>query len=394
MKWKYASVTTPLLALAVMPSAALGQNGDPHQEPSIIDLRTPDALAAEQFTLIKGFRELPDGRIMVTDWVEQRVVVLDLASGEVRDLGSVGGGPKEFRLPSQLIALPNDSTLLVDYGNARMTVLDPSLEFVRTMPLNVHGTTWRMSPRGAGPDGTLYFSWSLWSYPNGTRAPGPRDSVEIGRWSHESGLRTVGDVRLKGSVLKAGRSSSKGLPYVAFTKQDGFAVSPDGWVAVVRSTPFRVDWYGPNGEVVQGPMKPYAPIPVSKDDLRDHIRRWLASTATTGRGDGGGTFGLVPSSEQSADVIEDRASKATYEKEFPPFVPTGVWAPAPGVVWVQRWLPEHSVPTFDVFDRNGVRRTLVSLPRDRRIIGFGRDAVYATVADEDDLLTIERYPLP
>jgi len=120
----------------------------------------------------------------VTDWIEERVVVLDLASGEVRDLGRVGGGPKEFRLPSQLVALPGDSTLLVDFGNVRLNVIGPTLEFVRSMPANAHGESWRMSPRAADGRGGLYFATTAWS--GGRR----RDSVEVGRWSERPSVTT------------------------------------------------------------------------------------------------------------------------------------------------------------------------------------------------------------
>ncbi len=352
-----------------------------------IVVETADAASTERFTLIKGFRELPDGRIMVTDWIEERVVVLDLVSGGVLDFGRVGGGPKEFRLPSQLVPLPGDSTLLVDFGNVRMIVISPQLEFARTIPLNAHGENWRMSPRAADENGALFFEWSAWT------AGRRRDSVEVGHWSPESGLGTVGEVRVKAYTSRP-PGPSTGLPYIAFSKQDGWAVTPNGWLAVVRSDPYRVDWHGPDGQEIIGEPVAYDPIPVTMDDRRDHVRRWLASTATTGRGgDGGGAFSHVPASQQSSAEIDRTARTALFENEFPPFVPAGVWTPKPGVLWVQRWLPESEVLRFDIFDRTGARRAVVTLPMGRRIIGFGHNTLYATVADRDDLLTIERYPI-
>ena len=376
-------VLNSLVALALVGSeSGLAQNSV-----ETITIETADAASTESFSLIKGFRELADGRIMVTDWTEERVTVLDLVSGKIRDLGRVGGGPREFRLPSQLVLLPGDSTLLVDFGNVRMIVISPQLEFVRTVPLNAHGENWRMNPRVADISGALFFEWYPWA------AGGRRDSVEVGRWSPVSGLTTVGEVLVKAYTSRP-PGPSTGLPYIAFSKQDGWAVTPDGWLAVVRSDPYKVDWHGPDGQEIIGEPVAYDLIQVTMDDRRDHVRRWLASTATTGRGgDGGGAFSHVPASQQSAAEIDRIARNALFEDEFPPFVPAGVWTPEPGVLWVQRWLPESEVPTFDIFDRTGARRAVVTLPMGRRIIGFGRNALYATVADRDDLLTIERYPI-
>ena len=115
--YRFAVLTSLLAFVFLWPGSGLAQG--PAGE---IAIETADAVSSESFSLIKGFRELSDGRILVTDWTEERVTVLDLVSGDARDLGRVGGGPSEFRLPSQLIPLPGDSTLLVDFGNVRMII--------------------------------------------------------------------------------------------------------------------------------------------------------------------------------------------------------------------------------------------------------------------------------
>ena len=79
---------------------------------------------------------------------------------------------------------------------------------------------------------------------------------------------------------------------------------------------------------------------------------------------------------------------------FPPFEGGRVWATNAGRLWVQRSLPADSAPTFDVFDRSGDRVAIVKLPVGRRIIGFGSEMLYATSADADGLLTLERYKMP
>ncbi len=70
--------------------------------------RLPNSDLPGAVQLIRGLRELSDGRVLVTDWIEERLVVLDFPSGTFRDIGRIGRGPREFRLPAGLVALPGD----------------------------------------------------------------------------------------------------------------------------------------------------------------------------------------------------------------------------------------------------------------------------------------------
>lgn len=359
------------------------------QRPIVHRIGEVDAVASEPFSLIKGLRELSDGRVIVTDWIEERLVVVDFESGSTRDLGRVGGGPAEFRLPERLVALPADSTLLVDYGNARLMVLDPDLEFVRTISTHAHGGTYAMNPRAADEQGVLYFQLSPWA---GASASGPSDSVAIARWAagfSEADLIT--GVQVKAYTPKP-TGPSMSIPYVAFAKQDGWALS-GGWLAVVRSEPYRVEWYGRNGEVIIGPPIEYDRFPVTMEDRRNHVRDFLMGSAVAGRGENGG-IGHVPSDAQSSVEVNRIARDAQFAEELPPFVPGMVFATSDGLLWIQRSLPTDSVPTFDVIDRTGRRMAVVMLPEGRGVIGFGQGNVYATTANQDDLLTLERYRTP
>jgi hypothetical protein len=126
------------------------------------------------------------------------------------------------------------------------------------------------------------------------------------------------------------------------------------------------------------------------EDRRNHVRDFLIGTAVAGRGEDGG-MGHVPADAQSSAEVNRIARDALFADEFPPFVPGMVFASSDGLLWVQRSLPADSVPTFDVLGRSGVRMAVVTLPVGRRVIGFGDGTLYATVANEHDLLTLERY---
>src|SRR5687768_13476942 len=82
-----------------------------------------EAILKEPFSQIRGIRELSDGRVLITDWIEERVVLIDAAFARATNLGRTGAGPDEFRLPSALFPMSGDSTLLVDMGNQRLIVV-------------------------------------------------------------------------------------------------------------------------------------------------------------------------------------------------------------------------------------------------------------------------------
>jgi hypothetical protein len=109
-----------------------------------------DAAFPEAFSMISGLRELADGRVMIADPLGQALVVADLEAGVADTIGRVGGGPREYKQPDGVFPLPGDSTLLVDLGNGRLTVIGPDLTFGATTPIA------QGEPRpGAGPGGGM-----------------------------------------------------------------------------------------------------------------------------------------------------------------------------------------------------------------------------------------------
>ena len=84
------------------------------QDPPARRLRPPDAELPLEFSGIIGLRELKDGRVLITDRVENRLYVVDFRSGRREEVGRVGSGPGEFRVVSPLFAIGSDSTVMVD----------------------------------------------------------------------------------------------------------------------------------------------------------------------------------------------------------------------------------------------------------------------------------------
>ena len=90
----------------------------------VVNLDSPVAVVEERFSSIRGVRELSSGTVLVADWLEEHVSLVDLSTGDVSLRVDTGPGPDEVRLPSGLIPMAGDSTLLIDGGNGRLAVLD------------------------------------------------------------------------------------------------------------------------------------------------------------------------------------------------------------------------------------------------------------------------------
>jgi hypothetical protein len=370
-----------LMAVSAIPDGRVAAQDNPPRR----QLAKPDATFPEPFSLIRGLRELRDGRVLITDWIEERLVALDFSSGDARDLGRVGGGPEEFRLPAGLVALPGDSTLLVDVGNGRLAVVGPDLRIHRTFSASPSEARYGLTPRYADAEGFLYFTVPPWA-----RGPaaGPGDSVEIARWHPVQ--HTVEPVAMvKGMTPRRDRGPSltPRFPNVPFAPQDAWAVTPRGDLFVVRSDDYHVE-RGTGDRAVVGPPIDYSTLPVSHDDKFAYVL-WNTLTTPVGGRDGGLTH--QPADWSEAAHIEKMIADNEFAEVKPAFVPRGVWTTPEGQLWVERSVPFAKPVRYDVFDDHATRIAQVVLPEGRRVLGFGRGVVYAVIEDADGFQRIERY---
>src|SRR5689334_850662 len=82
------------------------------QRGTAVKLPGPDRVLSEEFSSIVGTRELKDGRVLIADDRDNRVVVVDFSKGTVLPVGRQGRGPGEYERIKSLIPMPGDSTLM------------------------------------------------------------------------------------------------------------------------------------------------------------------------------------------------------------------------------------------------------------------------------------------
>lgn len=350
-------------------------------------LTSPNATLGEEFSAIRGVRELADGRLLVSDYIDQRVVLVDLTRGTVVLRVGKGGGPLEARLPTRLVAVPGDSTILADVGNGRLLLLDGQGRVVRTIPAERQGL---MGVRGVDAAGAFYYAVPGWAEERGAL---PNDSVRVVKWNPRSGsVETVAVVqgeRMRSDIRSPALNPR--IPTSGYAAQDGWVVSDNGVVRIVRADGYRVETRSPGAAAVSGPSYGYSTRPVSAADRLAYVRRFMASNPTSGKGEGGG-MGYSPALGETEVAAMARGTQ--YAERHPMFSAGEVIAAPGGRLWVGRPAEEGKPVLYDVFDAAGRRVATVELLPGRRIMAIGRRSVYATAESDVGIQRLERYALP
>ncbi len=378
--------------------AALGP-GTPAAAQDAVELertaRFPDG-----FGFVQTVRPMPDGRVLVADPLGRILAFVDLDAGTLEAVGREGPGPEEWRQPDAVYPLPGDSTLLVDLGNTRLAVLDPSGEIVRGHRMVLE--TGERGPMGleiSNPGGTDARGRVYYQARGGMRPPSMEmDSSTVKRWTPDAGEPVV-LAKLSPPPVEMTRSGSGGetrmmMREIPLAPQDAWAVADDGAVAVVRADPYRVEWIRPDGQVVRGPAVAYRPVRVRNAERERYLdeRQNTGLSARMTVENGVRSLGLSRGGQGGDEQARARELRELeWPESLPAFRPDGALVGPDGQLWVERYTAAGDPARYDLFDRSGRRVGAIRLPAGRRIIGFDGDRVYAVAVDDLGLHWLEAY---
>jgi hypothetical protein len=354
----------------------------------------------EPFTRVADVRELHGGRVIVLDARDRAIVAIQMASAGATRVGRLGHGPGEYQMPVSLLALPGDTSLVLDAGNFGGALL--------ITPRATTGEILHLSSGDGGPT-------RVWTIRNGTDAEGRvysqvpvisvtagrvallSDSAAIERFDRSTGRRdTVARVSIRpvspltpsgNGRERTGSANGNFASYalIPFAIRDQWAVSSDGRVAIVTVEPFRVMFVEPSGVRRFGPPLRVAQIRVSEG----HKTLWRQERQQP-------VAMLVYAGDQmTPQFMRPPYTEPVKWPEFlPPFLDRAVAFAPDGMLWIQRTTDIDAAPTFDVIDRAGQLAARCILPRRARLIGFGATSIYLVRRDNDDLEYLQRYHLP
>lgn len=341
----------------------------------------PDAAIKEPFTSLSGIRELPGGRAIVTDQVERAVFVVDFASGTSQRIGTQGDGPREYRFPLAPLRGGGDSTWIVD-ATARRALLIRGSVIESTVPMPTGGLPGGLiAPHGSDRSGRAYFEGNGFDPEKGTFV----DSVGVVRWTPPDRVDVLARVHNGGRVRMNGPMGVMSIARVAtpFAHIDAWAPLPDGGVAIVRQSPFRVDLVGADKAVKAGAPIAFTAIAITQEE-KDSVRERTSGQRVSAVGRGGGAGNQVRRPPFPDDA---------YPEKMPAFIHDQVHATPEGELWVGR---SHRVNDktwrYDIFSAAGSPAGAATLKSGATVVGFGAGVVYVTRTDpETDLVYLERY---
>ena len=360
-----------------------------------VKLAKPAARLAHQFSVIGGVRELTDGRVLVADGIDNVVLRVDLATQKLDTIGRSGQGPGEYKAPDALFPLPSQATMVVDLGNARLSIFDGSGKYRESIPIAQgqpgQGAFSLIFPRAVDAAGRIYYQ------PLGG---GPRsDSTVVIRWDRAAGRSdTVARVKLPSMITKeSGGPNNRNMRQrpTPYPPQDFWAVAPDGRVALVRAPGYRVDWVSAAGARTVGKPISAAAVPVREAEKKEYLADQAANGLSVSMENRNGRVSMNFTRGRSDGAREEAEDIAA--TEWPAVTPaaTGLVLAGPdGLLWIERSVPAGAARVYDVVGPDGgvVRR--VTLPVGRRVVGFGARGVYARHIDADGINYLERYDQP
>ena len=337
-----------------------------------IELAPANASLTEEFSNLTWARELKDGRVIVSDSRDGRIVVADLRAGKVEQISRRGQGPGEYPTARPVWRISGDSSVLVD--SPRRWLLFDGARIVATLAPDAPGVaTTKGIARGVDEIGNVYSSEFL---PGGNRPIG--DSTALMRVKRSNGQAdTV--TRLNALVPRRTSSANKdgfwefSLPIAAMA--DEAVPFADGWVAVVRSEPYRVEWRSADGKWTRGAALPFTAIRMDEKEKRAFMARLAAPT------------GKAPSPPDS--IPDWPATVPVYRS------PVQLLAAADGRVLIPRLATaDNPESRYDVVNRRGTLDGQLVLPANERIVGFGASSVYLAVTDDEGIQRLRRHPWP
>ena len=348
--------------------------------PRPISLAAPNATLTAEFSLISSVRELADGRVLAVDRSERKLVVGDWSNRTVSLLGRNGSGPGEYLQPAMLFSLGGDSTLLPDLRNGRWRLLTGASIAATVGPDSPALRQGARSPLGADRGGHVLLTMSIGGAEPRREATMPRlDSTQLVRVSRTTGdVDTLAMLKARPTTIKIDGPAER--PTAISVRMNPLATGelamlfPDGWIAIARLDPYRVDWIAPDGKRTDG-----SPLPFERVRLDEREQRaWLDRQA-----------------ERNGNAAPDPRSYPDWPAFFPPFLPEALLPAPDGRLWVRRVATSGNLsPPYDVINRQGALVARVAVEKDVVVVGFGRGVVFTSVTDENGLQKLQRRPYP
>lgn len=347
-----------------------------------ITLKPANAVLDAEFTFILSIREVADGRLILTDGAEKQLWVGDFRTSRTTPLGRKGKGPLEWGTASWIYPTRADSSIMYDPVNGRWLLFDGVVPVATVPPTHwaVRAASWF---RGADQLGNVMSTVPRALSPGLNNVTG-RDSMVVQLVDRASGrVERVAAVRDRPRRINAtGDAKGQVTGYVvqstvAFARAEEAHLANDGWLAIVRLDPLRVDWRAPDGTWRKG-----EPLPLPALEVDAAERRAIIEVRA----------------EQRQRMLRQGAPVAP-DPPLPTMLPPldhlqALSLPDGRILLRRRSL--FSVPSsrYVIVNRAGRVDAELRLRPNEEVVGFGARSVYIAFKNDDDVLRLRRHPWP
>lgn len=390
------STTKNLLCLVGLPAALAAQ------APPTIRLDKPAATHPAEWTDVVAVVEVLGGKLIVLDARDRQVKLADLTTGAVSLIGRHGSGPGEYQLPMHLFAIPGDSAILHDEANSGRPLVITGDGRISSYSITNRLTPFVTSTTVADWTGRFYRAGNGYTDLGADGAGGPgierldRRSSRLDTVAYVSRKRNVcgfsadppGNARKPESFARAAARQVVN-PYLQLEQ---WAVGPDGRVAIVCPSPYRVVIIDSSGKRTEGGVIAFDRVPVTekeKTEWRESRRQPVATMQVNADGK------MVTSYTRPPPPAEPDE----WPDVLPPFEPVrqlngaAMFAPD-GLLWIRRLVGAGAPSLYDIVGKNGSLSYRVAFPPRTRVVGFGRRGIYAVTLDADDVQRLSRFAFP
>jgi hypothetical protein len=320
--------------------------------------------------------EIDERLLLVADELDEQLWAIDWAGKTARRVGRAGRGPGEYADVGGLYRVGRDSSVLEDANLRRWMLLRRDSIVGVLNPGPRYATDHLLA--GAAADGSY-----LESVPHHfgqsrvMRSPRIRDFADTLMLVLVSGVRRDSIAVLRGSFAGVGIASRREngvsreyMFYAPFRAEEQALQYHDGWIAVARLSPYRVEWRRPDGTWIRGAPLPFERVPVDGRQQAAELARTWSGSPTLFRPD------EMPS----------------WPRELPAFQRNALLPVADGTLLVTRTIDaRREVRWHDVVDRSGRLTSRLAVRTNERIVGVGERHLYVAARDEDGVEMLRRY---
>jgi hypothetical protein len=334
-------IFTQLALGMVLPSAIAAQ------QPAPAPLRPANGTVTAAFTNVTSMHELSDGRVFMSDLTAGMIGTGNFTTAKFE--------PSQGATPGPLTPLAGDTTLNAGATRAGWVF------FLKGRPIGMLAADNPVamaarSIRGADSLGHVLAS---------ARSAVHQDSVRVVLVT-----RITAEQDTVVSIWQGPDVSYENRPVYAIYERA--LLTLDGWIAVTRIAPYRVDWRTPDGHWILG-----APMPYTETKLDDREKRVvMQQRAMGGRPEAPETVTNWPATVAPWTSVRDLAS------------------PDGKLLVLRTRSADFPDTRYDVINRRGELEGQITMPANERIVGFGTKSVYVTVTAKDGIQSVQRHPWP